>query len=314
MFLHIYMGKKTIMNEETFWAKLCKQRYSYLFIALPFLLFFVFQMVPVFMSFFLSFTEYDVVHAPRFIGVENYKNILFHDPLFWKAISNTIIYVIGVVPIGICISLLLAVAIDQKIKFKNFFKSIFFLPTISAIIAVSVIWKWLYAGEKYGLFNFFLIKLGFHPLDWLASPEWTLPSIMFMSIWAGVGYNMIIFLAGLQTIPRGLYEVAEIDGAGFWKKLFNITLPLLKPTIVFVAMMSFIVSFQVFEQVYIMTSGQSGIGGVLNSALTIVAYLYDKGFQKFQMGYASALAYIIFALIFLLTMISRRFTKPNVEY
>lgn len=302
------------MEKGSFWQELSKQKISYLFIAVPAILFFVFQLAPVFISFFLSFTNYSVVHSPKFVGLANYKNILFDDPLFWKAMGNTILYVIGVVPIGVCASLLLAVAIDQKIKFKNFFKSVFFLPTVTAIVAVSVIWKWLYAGEKYGLFNYFIMKLGFQPVDWLSSPTWTLPSIMIMSIWAGLGYNMILFLAGLQTIPNVMYEAAEIDGAGFWKKFFYVTLPLLKPTIVFVAMMSFIFSFQVFEQVYIMTGGQGGIGGVLNSALTIVAYLYDKGFQKFEMGYASALAYIIFLCIFILTMLNKHFMKSNVEY
>ncbi|NQT32367.1 MAG: sugar ABC transporter permease [Candidatus Omnitrophica bacterium] len=228
--------------------------------------------------------------------------------------KNTLIYVVGVVPVGICVSLMLAVAIDQKIKFKNFFKSIFFLPTVTAIIAVSVIWKWLYAGEKYGLINYFIMKIGFQPIDWLVNPSWILPSIMIMSIWAGVGYSMILFLAGLQTIPHAMYEAAEIDGAGFWEKFFHITLPLLRPTIVFVSMMAFIFSFQVFEQVYIMTSGQGGLGGVLDSGLTIVAYLYDKGFGKFQMGYASAMAYIIFLIIFIITMINKRLMRSNVEY
>jgi multiple sugar transport system permease protein len=302
------------MEKKSFLQKLNEQKISYLFIALPAIVFFIFQLAPVFISFFWSFTQYDVVHSPKFVGLENYKNILFNDPLFWTSIRNTVIYVLGVVPIGICFSLLLAVAIDQKIKFKNFFKSIFFLPTVTAIVAVSVIWKWLYAGEKYGLINYFIMKFGFQPIDWLASPTWLLPSIMIMSIWAGVGYNMIIFLAGLQTIPHVMYEAAEIDGAGFWKKFFHVTLPLLKPTIVFVTMMSFIFSFQVFEQVYIMTSGQGGIGGVLNSALTVVAYLYDRGFQKFQMGYASALAYIVFTMIFILTMINKRLMKSDVEY
>ena len=302
------------MEEKTFLQKLNEQKVSYLFIALPFTLFFVFQLAPVFMSFLWSFTQYNVVNAPKFVGLDNYKNILLNDPLFWKAIRNTFLYVIGVVPVGVILSLLLAVAINQRIKFKNFFKSIFFLPTVTAIVAVSVIWKWLYAGEKYGLFNFFLIKLGYQPIDWLASPMWLLPSIIIMSIWAGLGYSMILFLAGLQTIPEVMYEAADIDGAGFWKKFFHITLPLLKPTIVFVSMMSFIFSFQVFEQVYIMTGGQGGIGGVLNSALTIVAYLYEKGFVKFQMGYASALAYIIFSFIFVLTMINKRLMQSNVEY
>ena len=302
------------MEKESILAALSRQKVSYLFIALPFTLFFIFQLAPVFISFFLSFTKYNIVHPPTFVGLENYKNILFNDPLFWKAMQNTLVYTVGVVPIGVCLSLMLAIAIDQKIKFKNFFKSIFFLPTVTAIVAVSVIWKWLYAGEKYGLINFFIMKMGFQPVDWLSSPTWTLPAIMIMSIWAGVGYNMILFLAGLQTIPNSMYEAAEIDGAGFWTKLTHITLPLLKPTIVFVAMVSFIFSFQVFDQVYIMTSGQGGVGGVLNSGLTIVAYLYDKGFEKFQMGYASALAYIIFLLIFLLTMINKRFMKTDVEY
>jgi len=302
------------MEKESFLEQLNKQKVSYLFIALPATLFFIFQLAPVFISFFWSFTSYDVIHAPRFIGLSNYKNILLNDPLFWQAIRNTIVYVIGVVPIGICFSLILAVAIDQKIKFKNLFKSIFFLPTVTAIVAVSVIWKWLYAGEKYGLLNYMIMKLGFQPVDWLANPAWVLPSIMIMSVWAGVGYNMILFLAGLQTIPQAMYEAAEIDGAGFWKKFFHITLPLLKPTIVFVTMMAFVFSFQVFEQVYIMTSGQGGIGGVLNSGLTIVAYLYDKGFQKFQMGYASAMAYIIFFIIFMLTMINKRLMKSDIEY
>lgn len=302
------------MRSKTFLKKLSEQRTSYLFIALPAILFFIFQLAPVFISFLWSFTRYDVVHSPQFVGLENYRNIFFNDPLFWQAMRNTLLYVVGVVPLGIVLSLILAVAIDQKIKFKNFFKSIFFLPTVTAIVAVSVIWKWLYAGEKYGLINHIIMQLGFSPVDWLASPTWTLPSIMIMSIWAGLGYNMIIFLAGLQTIPQGMYEAAEIDGAGFWCKFRHVTIPLLKPTIVFVTMMSFIFSFQVFEQVYIMTSGQGGIGGVLNSALTIVAYLYDRGFQKFQMGYASALAYIVFTLIFLLTMINKRLMKSRVEY
>ncbi len=302
------------MEKETFLQQLNRQKISYLFIALPFTLFFVFQVAPVFISFIWSFTKYNVISSPQFIGLANYKNIFFNDPLFWKALRNTAIYVIGVVPTGICLSLLLAVAVDQKIKFKNFFKSIFFLPTVTALVAVSVIWKWLYAGEKYGLFNFFLIKLGFQPIDWLSSPVWTLPSIMIMSVWAGLGYNMILFLAGLQTIPNSVYEAAEIDGAGFWTKFFNVTLPLLKPTIVFVSMVAFIFSFQVFEQVYVMTGGQGGLGGVLDSGLTIVAYLYDQGFTKLHMGYASALAYVIFFIVFILTMINWRLMKSDKEY
>ncbi|MBF0252575.1 MAG: sugar ABC transporter permease [Candidatus Omnitrophica bacterium] len=303
------------MEKESFLKTINRQKMSYLFVAIPAVLFFVFQVIPLVASFVLSFTKYNIVQAPVFVGLDNYKTIFFHDPLFWKAIKNTFLYTIGVVPLGVCISLLLAVAVDQQIKFKSFFKSLFFLPTVTAIIAVSVIWKWLYAGEKYGLLNFFIIKLGGTPIDWLASPEWILPSIMIMSIWSGLGYNMILFLAGLQTIPQSMYEAAEINGAGFWSKFFNVTIPLLKPTILFVSVMSVIISFQVFEQVYIMTGDQGGMGGVLNSGLTIVAYLYDKGFQEFQMGYASALAYIIAFCVFMMTLINQKIMKNSkIEY
>jgi multiple sugar transport system permease protein len=302
------------MEEKTFLQKFNEQKVSYLFIALPLTLFFVFQLAPVVISFFWSFTEYNVVNSPQFVGFANYRQLLFDDPVFWIALRNTAVYVIGVVPLGVVMALLLAVAIDQKISFKNFFKSIFFLPTVTAIVAVSVIWKWMYAGEKYGLFNFFLLKWGFQPVDWLVNPAWTLPAIMIMSIWAGLGYSMILFLAGLQTIPQSMYEASEIDGAGFWQRFWYITVPLLKPTIVFVSLVSFIFSFQAFEQVYIMTGGQGGIGGVLNSALTIVAYLYDRGFVKFQMGYASAIAYVIFAIVFFVTLLNRKLMRSNVEY
>jgi len=289
---------------------------SYIFIAAPFILFLIFVLGPVIASFVLSFTKYNVIQPAEFIGLANYKEIIFHDMRFWKALKNTLIYVLGVVPLGICLALILAVAIDQRIKFKNFFKGVLFLPTVTSIVASSVMWRWLFAGEKYGLINYFIvIKLGLKPIDWLMSPAWTLPSIIIMSIWAGLGYNVILFLAGLQTIPHAMYEAAEVDGAGYWSKFFKITIPLLKPTIVFVSIMSVIVSFQVFEQVYLMTGGGGGqLGGVLDCALTAVPYLFDKGFNKFQMGYASSIAYILFFIILTFTLINIKFIKSKVEY
>jgi multiple sugar transport system permease protein len=192
----------------------------------------------------------------------------------------------------------------------------FFMPVVTSIVAVSVIWKWLFAGEKYGLINHWLMKIGIiNPVDWLVSPTWTLPAIMIMSIWAGLGYSMILLLAGLQTIPRTFYEAADIDGASGWHKFWHITLPLLKPTLLFVVIMSMINSFQLFEQVYIMTSGTGeGVGGVLDCALSLVAYLYEKGFQRFEMGYASALAYILFAIILAVTFINMKVVRSRFEY
>ncbi len=291
-----------------------EQSTSYLFVAPAVILFVVFIVGPLIASLYWSFTEFNGIQPSKWIGLANYKNIFFHDPRFWKAIGNTALYTVGVIPPGIALSLLLAIAVDQKIKFRNFFRTIFFIPTVTSVIALSVIWKWLFAGEKYGLINYLLLSLGFKPIDWLMSPTWTLPAIMIMSIWAGLGYNMILFLAGLQTIPATVYEAAEIDGANTFDKFWRITLPLLKPTLVFVTVMAFIGSFQVFERIYIMTETEFGIGGVLDCALTLVAYLYDMGFRKFQMGYASALGYIVFLIIFVSTIINIRFVKSKVEY
>ena len=302
-------------SKKSFFVRLFEQRYSYLFIAPAVILFFIFVLIPVVASFFLSFTKYNVISAPQWIGIDNYRQIFFHDSRFWKALRNTGVYLLGVVPVSISLSLLLAVAIDQKIRFKNFYKVMFFMPVVTSAVAVSVIWKWLFAGEKFGLINHWLMKFGISPIDWVMSPSWTLPAIMIMSIWAGLGYNMILILAGLQTIPATFYEVAEIDGAGGWHKFWNITLPLLRPTLIFVLIMSVINSFQVFEQVYIMTGGTGeGVGGVLDCALSLVAYLYERGFQRFEMGYASAIAYILFAIIFLVTWFNLKVVRSKFEY
>ena len=302
------------MKKSGLFSALNEQKWSYLFIAPVIFLFLIFVVGPLIASFYWSFTQYDGIHTPKWIGLGNYRNILFHDPRFWKSIRNTILYTVGVIPPGIALSLLLAIAIDQQIRLKNFFRVIYFIPAVTSVIALSVIWKWLFAGGKYGLVNYLLISIGLKPIDWLMSPTWTMPAIMIMSIWAGLGYNMILFLAGLQTIPTTVYEAADIDGANMWDKFRHITLPLLKPTMVFVVIIGFIASFQVFERIYIMTESEFGIGGVLDSALTVVAYLYDMGFRKFQMGYASALGYIIFAVVFIITIINIKFVKTKVEY
>lgn len=301
-------------KKKGFFTALNEQKWSYLFIAPAVLLFFIFVVGPLIASLYWSFTEYNGIHAPRWVGLGNYKNIFFNDPRFWKSVRNTIFYTAGVIPPGVVLSLMLAIAVDQQIRFKNFFRVIYFIPSVTSVIALSVIWKWLFAGGKYGLINYFLMLIALKPVDWLMSPAWTLPAIMIMSIWAGIGYNMILFLAGLQTIPTTVYEAADIDGANMWDKFWHITLPLLKPTMVFVIIMGFIASFQVFERIYIMTETEFGIGGVLDSALTVVAYLYDMGFRKFQMGYASALGYIVFIVIFVVTVINLKFVKSKVEY
>ena len=290
------------------------QPIGYLFIAPAVILFAVFVVIPIFVSLYWSFTQYDVLHPPKWVGLENFRILLTSDPRFWKALCNTVLYVLGVVPTGLSISLLLAVALEELTRGKQLFKILYFLPTVTSIIAISVIWKWLFAGEKFGLIIYLLIKLGIEPIQWLLSPTWTLPAIMIMSIWAGLGYNVVLFSAGLSTIPQVLYEAAKVDGAGWWTRFWHVTLPMLKPTLAFVVAMSVISSFQVFDQVYIMTSGTGeSVGGVLDSALTLVAYLYDQGFQRFQMGYASAIAYLIFGCVLGLTLVNIRLLRARAD-
>jgi len=297
------MRKKKKFSKRTKWA--------YIFIAPAMLVLTIFVFVPVIASFFLSFTEYDGIYSPKIVGLKNYINILFNDPLFWKAVKNTLVYVIVTVPLGIGVSLLVSLALYQKIKFSSLFRTGFFLPTVTSIAAVSVVWRWIYAGDKYGFLNFVLTKLGITSMlqDWLMQPSTTLPAIIVMSIWGGVGYNSIILLSGLQSIPDSIFEAAKIDGVSAWEKFWYITLPMLKPVMLFLVIMSTINSFQVFEQVYIMASSTEYFGGVLYSALTIVPYLYERAFKRFMLGYASALAYLLFIIIFIFTLIYMKISK-----
>lgn len=291
--------------------KLKKQLISYLFILPAFLILTIFVFVPVVASFFLSFTEYDGISPPKIVGLKNYINILFNDRLFWKAVFNTIYYVVFTVPIGIACSLLVAMALYQKIKFSTLFRTGFFLPTVTSVAAISVVWRWIYSGDRYGLLNYILTKLGILATlqDWLLQPSTTLPAIIVMSIWGGIGYNTIILLAGLQSIPDSVFEASKIDGATSWERFWYIILPMLKPVMLFLVIMSTINSFQVFEQVYIMASTTEYFGGVLYSALTIVPYLYERAFKRFLLGYASALAYLLFAIIFTITLIYMKISK-----
>lgn len=288
------------------------QPIAYLFIAPALVLFVIFIFIPIFASLYLSFTEYNVIHAPRWVGLENFRQLLFEDPRLWKAFTNTVLYVIGVVPTGITIALLLAALLEELLRGKQIFKVLYFIPTVTSVVAIAAVWKWLFAGEKFGLINYALIRMGMEPVDWLLSPRWVLVAIMIMSIWAGLGYNLVFFSAGISTIPQTLYEAAKVDGANWWQRFWHVTVPMLRPTLVFVVVMAIISSFQVFDQVYIMTGGTGeGIGGVLDSGLTLVSYLYDQGFVKFRMGYASAVAYLIFGCMFGLALINIRMLRSR---
>lgn len=256
----------------------------------------MFLMLPVLATFVISFSSWNLSDSFAFNGIDNYKE-LFQDPVFLQVLRNTLYFTIVSVPIGIVLSLLLAVMLNQKLRFIRFYRAAFFIPVISSMVAVSVIWQWIYNPE-YGLLNYALSWFGIDGPAWLTNPNWAMPTVIMTSIWKNLGFNMLIFLAGLQSISDSYYEAADIEGAKWYSKFWSITLPLLSPTTFFVTVMSIINSFQVFDTVYLMTQG-----GPARSTLVLVYYIFQNAFQYFQMGYASAMAYVLFFIVLIVTLI-----------
>lgn len=269
--------------------------------------FFLFTLFPVIASLLLSFTSYDILTPPEWVGLYNYEEMFIYDKIVGQVVKNTLIYTGSVVPIGIFISLMLALALDQKIKFVKILRAAFFMPVITSAVAVSLVWQWLY-NPDFGLLNSFLKMLGTtEPPVWLNSQVYALPAVIATAIWKGLGYNMLLFLAGLQNISTTYYEAAELDGASDFQKFRHITWPLLSPTTFFVFVMSVISSFQVFDLVQLMTRGGPG-----RATSTLVHYIYQNGFRFFYTGYASALAYLLFALVLAITLVNMLFQKKVV--
>ncbi|GIV77363.1 MAG: spermidine/putrescine ABC transporter permease [Litorilinea sp.] len=262
---------------------------------------------PIGAAIYYSFTEYSVLQAPRWIGLGNYHEMFFVDELFWTAIYNTVYYCLFAVPLGLALSLFLAVLLNYRIRGISFFRTTFFLPSIVPAVAASIVWAWILHPE-YGLINDLLARVGIPGPPWLTSEIWSKPAFILMSLW-GIGPTTIIFLAGLQDIPAHLYEAAEIDGANSFQRFRHVTVPMLTPTIFFNLVIGLIGAFQIFTQVYIISEG-----GPLWSTLFYVYYLYRHGFQYFNMGYASALALVLFAIILILTLIVLATSKRWVYY
>ena len=262
---------------------------------------------PLIYSFYLSFFHYSLLsyNAPRFTGLQNYITLL-KDPIFWVSLKNTMTYTIGTVIPTMGIGLFMAIILNSKLKLKNFFRTAYFIPVVTSLVAASIIWSLILDSTDAGLVNSFLVQLGIPPQAWLSSSRWALFSVIIVNIWKNIGYVMIIYIAGLQSIPEQLYEAITIDGAGEWEKFYYITLPLLKPTTSFVFTTSLIGSFQVFTPVYIMTGGGPGY-----SSNTIVNYLYQQGFQNFRMGYASTIAYALFTILFVMTILQKKYLKAE---
>ncbi|MEQ6376293.1 sugar ABC transporter permease [Bacillaceae bacterium S4-13-58] len=271
----------------------------------------VFNIYPIIKSFLMSFyTDYDyfkdIVHE---YGFDNFM-FIFNDSEFWVAMKNTFIFVLGVVPMSILLSLGIAILLNSKIKFRGIFRSIYFLPFVTSVVAVSIVWRWIYHTD-YGLFNYFLGLFGVDPIQWLTDPQWAMPALIIMSIWKGLGYNIIIFLAGLQNIDQQYYLAAQMDGARPWKRFLHMTVPMLSPTTFFVSIVAIINSFKVFDEIFALFNGKPGPA---YSAQTIVYYIYEKFYNEWEFGIASAAAYILFIIIFIFTLVQLYIGKRRVTY
>ena len=260
----------------------------------------VFFALPVLAALALSLTDFDIyaladLRNLRFVGLGNYIALL-HNPLFWKALGNTL-YFVGVgVPLSIAVSLGAALLLQSKLgRFKPFFRTAFFAPVVTTVVAVAVIWRYLF-HTRYGLVNWGLSSLGIDPIDWLGDPHWAMPTIIAFAVWKNFGYNMIIFLAGLQAIPEDLYEAARIDGASRWRQLLHVTLPMLGPTLLLVAILTLSGYFQLFAEPYVMTQG-----GPLQSTVSVLYLMYEEGFKWWNLGNASAVAFLLFVLMSVVT-------------
>lgn len=233
------------------------------------------------------------------------------DARFWTALWNTLRYSLIVVPLGIIFGLGLALALQRQSSLNYVLRTIFFLPSVTSTIAIATIWRYIFSSENYGLINGVLTQFGIAPITFLANPDWTMPVLVLMALWGGMGYNMILFLAGLQSISGDLYEAAAIDGASQRQRLWQITIPMLRPTLLYVLVTGTISAMQIFDAVYVVLGSVERIGGVLDSGLTVVPYLYDTGFANFKLGYAAAIAWVLFMIIFGLTVLNLRLGRVN---
>ena len=287
------MKFKNTKQEQTFWA--------FVFLIVPLVLLSIFVFFPIVFAFIVSFYDWNLLLPDKpFIGLANYIEVL-QDPIFRKAVKNTVVYTLGVVPTQTLLALFLAFMMNRKFRGRTFFRVAFYLPAITSSVVTSIIFVWIYS--KPGLLNYLLSKIGINSdIDWLTNPNTVLFSIMALNIWTTSGYFMISFLAGLQNIPVSLYEAAEIDGASTWTQFWKITFPMVRPVTYFVVVMSLIGCFQVFDQVFVMSSG-----GPDNASTTMSYYAYKNSFKYFRFGFGAAAAVILAIIIFATTWLQKKY-------
>jgi len=264
-----------------------------------------FVIYPALKAIYLSFTNFNMIREAEFVGLANYIN-LWRDPFFWAALKNTLLYMIVVVPVLVIAPIFLASLVNKHIPGIAFIRAAIYLPVITSLVVSGLIWKWVY--EEQGILNYVLLATGVtdNPVAFLTDPANALFSVMAVTIWSGMGYYMVIYLAGLQAIPRHLYEVAEVEGVSAWQQMLYITIPLLRPSIAVVTVMSSIAAMKVFEEVYVMTQG-----GPMDSTKTLVYYIYESAFTEFEMGYASAIGVVLFLLTLVFSLINLRFLREK---
>jgi multiple sugar transport system permease protein len=268
----------------------------------------VFFLLPVIGALLLSFTDFDLyaladVGNLRIVGLHNYHTLLI-TPMFWKALGNTTVFVILGVPLSLIASLGAALLVDSRLtRFKDFFRTALFAPVVTTLVAVALIWRYM-LHTRYGLINYLLTHLGLPAIDWLGDPHWSMPAIVLLAVWKNFGYNMIILLAALQNIPEDLYEAARLEGASAWHCLRHVSLPLLVPTLTLVSIITVSGYFQLFAEPYVMTQG-----GPLQSTVSVLYFMFEQGFKWWNLGFASAVAFVLFALILVLTLLQLRLAR-----
>ncbi len=281
------------------------QRAALWFVAPAVLVIGVFFLLPVVAALLMSLTDFDIyaladLRNLRFVGLANYTRLL-GNPLFWQALGNTLYFVLVGVPLSIALSLGAALLLNSPLaRFTRVCRTALFAPVVTTLVAVAVIWRYLFSA-RYGLINYALGAIGISPIDWLGNPRWAMPAIIVFAVWKNFGYNMIILLAGLQSIPAELYEAARIDGASVWRQFRSVTLPLLAPVLLMVGILTVAGYFQLFAEPYVMTQG-----GPLQSTVSVLYFMYEEGFKWWNLGSASAVAFILFVIIFAVTALQMR--------
>lgn len=289
-----------------------RQPAAWLFLAPAAIVLGVFFLLPVIGAFVLSLTDYDLyaladLHNLRFVALSNYW-VLLHRPLFWAAVGHTVYFVAVGVPLSMLVSLCAALLLHSPLaRCKPLFRTVLFAPVVTTVVAVAVVWRYLF-NTKYGLMNYMLGAVGIHPVDWLGNPHWAMPVIILFAVWKNFGYNMIIMLAGLQAIPSELYEAARMDGASSWRQFRHITLPMLAPTLWMVGILTISGYFQLFAEPYVITEG-----GPLQSTVSVLYLMYDEGFKWWNLGSASAIAFLLFVIMFAVTELMLRVGRKEAQ-